>query len=242
MNASTLLASWLERWPAWARTDWALGLGAAVAALALLLWRAWRRPGARYDTRGDRFASAAPITDEQIALLNYLQQAFPDGAVLFRPRLAQFLSVRKSRRRLGAQQRLAESLVDFLICREDGKPLFAFEVDAFKSHDDPLLQHRAAEKNLMLKSAGIRLIRLKGAQTGWPPPEVLRLRLQAAQRTPTPQAQPSGFGSSEFGGSGFQSTGFGNSRMHDSSVMSLSQLMGVEPANGDPWSGLRKRS
>mgnify|MGYP000069373880 CR=1 FL=1 len=66
----------------------------------------------------------------------------------------------------------------------DGKPLFAFEVDAFRDPDDADIARSAAEKNRMLKSADIRLIRLKGALPNWPPAEILRMRLLAAQRTP----------------------------------------------------------
>ncbi|MFT3777952.1 MAG: DUF2726 domain-containing protein [Ottowia sp.] len=247
MDASSFFAPWLERWQALAGDGWGPAASTAIALLALaLLWRAVRRaprPRAPYDPRGDQFAYTAPITEEQIALLHYLQRAFPEGAVLFRPRLARFLAVRKSRQRLGAQQRLAEAQVDFLICAEDGKPLFAFEVDAFKDKDDPLLQREAAEKNLMLKTAGIRLIRLKGAHVNWPPPEILRLRMLAAQRTPGVEARPSGFGPSEFATSSFmEPSGFAHSRGAPSSVMGLSTLMGMEPVEGDPWANVRKRS
>ena len=104
----------------------------------MLMWNLARRPrdpravAQAYDASSDRFSQTAPINEEQVQLLRYLQQAFPDGAVLFRPRLARFLTVRKSSHRLGAQQRLADAQVDFLICADDGKPLFAFEVDAFR--------------------------------------------------------------------------------------------------------------
>ena len=248
MNASSLFGPWLERWSTLTGTEWALAASVAVALFALAQW--WRstrrapRPAADYDPRGDQFAYTAPIDEEQIALLHYLQRAFPEGAVLFRPRLARFLSVRKSRHRRGAQQRLAAMQVDFLIRGEDGKPLFAFEVDAFKDKDDPQQQQGAADKNLMLKTAGIRLIRLKGAQAQWPPPEILRLRMLAVQRAPVAEARPSGFGPSEFASSSLmESSGFGHSRGAPSSLMGMSTLMGMEPVEGgDPWSSVRKRS
>ena len=248
MDASSFFAPWLARWQALAGDGWGPAASTAVALVALaLLWRAVRRaprPQAAYDPRGDQFAYTAPIDEEQIALLHYLQRAFPEGAVLFRPRLARFLAVRRSRQRLGAQRRLAEAQVDFLICGEDGKPLFAFEVDAFKAKDDPLLQRDAAEKNLMLKTAGIRLIRLKGAHANWPPPEILRLRMLAVQRTPGVEARPSGFGPSEFATSSFmEPSGFAHSRAGaPSSVMGMSTLMGMEPVEGNAWAGVRKRS
>ena len=148
--------------------------------------------------------------------------------------------VRKSRHRLGAQQRLGDTHVDFLVCADDGKPLFAFEVDAFKAKGDAGLARSAAEKNGMLKGAGIRLIRLKGAQPQWPPPEVLRMRLLAAQRTPppAPEARPSGFEPSAFG----PPSDFAPSRSApDSGVMSLTGLMGLSASSDDPWASVRKR-
>lgn len=245
MNASNLFEPWLQRWPALASIDWVPALSTVVALLALtLLWRAIRRaprPPEAYDPRGDQFAYTAPITDEQIALLHYLQKAFPEGAVLFRPRLARFLAVRKSRQRQDAQHRLAQMKVDFLICAEDGKPLFAFEVDAFKEKDDPLMQRETADKNQMLKTAGIRLIRLKGAHANWPPPEVLRMRMLAVQRAPGPEARPSGFGPSEFATSSFGPSGFASSRDAHSSIMGMSTLMGMEPVEGNAWAAVRKR-
>ena len=195
-------SDWLASWAGLDGADAMPLVSTLVAVVALmLLWRVLRRGGAGgrrardYDASGDQFAQSAPINEEQVRLLHYLQQAFPDGAVLFQPRLARFLMVRKSRHRLDAQQRLGDTHVDFLVCADDGKPLFAFEVDAFKAKGDAGLARSAAEKNGMLKSAGIRLIRLKGAQPQWPPPEVLRMRLLAAQRTPppAPEARPSGF-------------------------------------------------
>jgi hypothetical protein len=220
-----------------------VGTLAAVAAL-MVLWRVvrGRQAGSGYDASADQFLQTAPITEEQVRLLHYLQQAFADGVVLFRPRLARFLMVRRSRRRLEAQRRLAEAQVDFLVCADDGKPLFAFEVDAFKQRDDPELARGAAEKNLMLKSAGIRLIRLKGALSNWPAPEVLRERLLAAQRTPGPgaDARASGFSPSGFGRSSFGHTDFVPSRGVESGVMSLTGLMGLTPAE-NPWESVRKR-
>ena len=241
---------WLSRWPELADGRWTPLFSTVVALMLLTLWWGLARrrpargndPAPDYDASADRFAQTAPISEEQVQLLHYLQKAFPDGAVLFRPRLSRFLTVRASRHRMGAQQRLAGAQIDFLVCADDGKPLFAFEVDAFKDKDDAAFARGATEKNLMLKSAGIRLIRLKGALPQWPPPEVLRLRLLAAQRPPPPQseARPSGFSPSGFGPSSFSHTDFSPSRSADSGVMGLTGLMGLQPAD-DPWGDVRKR-
>ena len=259
----------LSAWREWGGAVTMNGLVLAVALALLLvavlmLWwrgnyRARREPVA---DAGNRFAARPPITDEQVALLRYLQAAFPDGAVLFRPRLSTFLNVRAGRDRAEARYWLDRRRVDFLLCADDGKPLYAFEIDSLHERDDPHAQRRLAEKNRALRTAGIRLIRFKGALASWPPPEVLRERVMAAAR-PVPAA--SGFGDSGFAASGFAPSGFspttdygssgftatggfqasqpGSSQGPYSSVMSLTDLMRLQPANeDDPWSGVRKRS
>lgn len=248
---------WLVQWwpaPGAGTSSWAPLIATGLALIGLMLW--WTRlrrspPGAAalpdYDRSADQFAATAPMTEEQVRLLQYLQRAFPDGVVLFRPRLARFLTVRSTRLRRGAQQRLAASQVDYLVCSDDGKPLFAFEVDAGKAEPDPDLTRQSADKNAMLKSAGIRLVRLKGAAPQLPPPGVLRLRLLAAQRAPAPaaasasaapRAQPSGFAGSGFG----PPSDFVASRSAGhSGVMSLTGLMGLHGQGEDPWASVRKR-
>ena len=238
-------------------------VAAALGILVLtLVWLAWpRKPRAAGDphvSASARFAAMAPINEEQVALLRYLHQAFPEGAVLFRPLLGRFLTVRAGNDRTAARQWLDHARVDFLLCDEEGRPLYAFEVDLLRTRDDPLAQRRLAEKNHALRTAGIRLIRFKGALASWPQPEVLRERVLAAAR-PT----PSGFGASGYANSGFtragdESSGFAPSgftpsgfegSQHEraasvpSGVMSLTDLARLAPANAEnPWADLRKRS
>lgn len=241
----------------------ALALLLLLTALVALWWRgnhpSQREPGM---DASNRFSSHPPITDEQVALLRYLQRAFPDGAVLFRPRLSYFMNVRAGRDRSEARRWLSMRRVDFLLCADDGKPLYAFEVDSLHDHEDRHAQRRLAEKNRALRTAGIRLIRFKGALASWPPPEVLRERVMAAAR---PAPMNTGFGDSGFAPSGFStSTGYENSGFANSGhaassgfqasqpgssqgpysgVMSLTDLMRLQPANeDDPWSSVRKRS
>ena len=254
MNIDKL--DWLAHWwpsPGAGLAGWAPLISTAVALLSLmLLWSAVRRRGPHapavpdYDSSADQFACTAPLSEEQVQLLQYLQRAFPEGAVLFRPPLSRFLAVRSTRQRRGAQQRLAAAQVDYLVCGDDGTPRFAFDVDAGKTAGDPALARQSADKNAMLKSAGIRLVRLKGAAPQLPPPEVLRMRLLAAQRAPAdgsvparpaPRAQASGFAASGFG----PPSDFVPSRSAGhSGVMSLTGLMGLTSAD-DPWGGVRKR-
>lgn len=238
----------------------AAALAALLVALASLWWP--RKPRAVAERPVDaatHFAAMAPINEEQAALLRYLNQAFPDGAVLFRPLLARFLTVRAGPDRNAARQWLMHARVDFLLCDEDGRPRHAFEIDLLRTRDDPLVQRRLAEKNRALRSAGIRLIRFKGALASWPPPEVLRERVLAAAR-PTPSGfgasgyatsgfarsgdEPSGFAPSGFTPSGYEGSSRAPAAGAPSGVMSLTDLADLAPASADddPWSTVRKRS
>ena len=225
---------------------------ALVVLLLALLWLGWPRksqPAAEQHVSASvRFAAMAPISEEQVLLLRYLHRAFPEGAVLFRPLLGRFLTVRAGHDRTAARRWLDHARVDFLLCDDEGRPLYAFEVDLLRTRDDPLAQRRLAEKNHALRTAGIRLIRFKGALSSWPQPEVLRERVLAAAR-PT----PSGFGASGYATSGFarageEPSGFDGSPPERvagtaSGVMSLTDLAGLAPPEGDnPWAGVRKRS
>lgn len=247
---------WLAVLPDWPSGPWApvLTLVATLLAMMLLAF-VWRRPLPQRQKSGDshhhdRYASTAPISEEQVAILRYLHTAFPDGAVLFRPCLSRFVVVRACRDITRTREQLARGHVDFLICSEDGEPVFAFAIDAFRDQDDTQAAQEAAELNRVLRSAGIRLIRLKGAQALWPPPEVLRMRLLAVRRPPMPAeaaARPSTPSTStpsvlpDFASSGPATRPFAP----DSDVMGLSTLMALTPARADdaddPWACVRKR-
>ncbi len=231
----------------------ATGSPLLAAALALLLLAlvglALRRPRAvaEHLSASSRFSAMAPMTEEQAALLRYLQAAFPDGAVLFRPLLARFLTVRAGDDRQGARAWLGHARVDFLLCGEDGKPLYAFEVDVLRTREDAAVQRRLAEKNHALRSAGIRLIRFKGALASWPPPAALRERVLAT-RTAAPAEGGSGFTASGYARSGFvpssfEPSGFGPSQFERAAMARSSDLVKLAPGDpGNPWRDLRKRS
>jgi hypothetical protein len=250
MDLSIFSALLPGRWPAWTHGPWVLSIAGAVALLLLLwLWRALRRRARRqpagYDIRFDLFARTPPINSEQVGLLHYLQEAFAEEVVLYRPRLSHFLTPRKSRQHRAALLRLVEEQVDFLICDKSGKPKYAFDVDPPKATHDALLKRAQAEKNLILKTAGVRLVRLKGAYTHWPPPEVLRQRMMSERKTaPSAQGPASGFAPSEFANPKFAQSTFGDSRYmppSPSSTMGLSTLMGVPQDESNPWATTRKR-
>lgn len=248
--------SWLTRLlPASPAAWWTLG-GAIAVLLLALVWRA-RRGRAPAPVAPDpevqsanRYAGVAPINDEQVALLRYLQTAFPDGAVLFRPRLGRFMTLRSGGDRVAARQWLGRTYVDFLLCGDDGKPLYAFEIDLLRQRDDERAQQRLTEKYRALRSAGIRMIRFKGALATWPEPEVLRERVLAVARPVVSGFGANGLGNSALGHSRIEPSGFGPSRGGGrsriegvSSMMSLSDLAPLGAAGGNnAWSSVGKRS
>lgn len=233
-----LLLSAQQTLPAW---SWLLPTAAGAIIVLLLVWllrlmhrsqsRKMQALAARPLGDSYRFAAMSPITAEQVDLLQYLQQAFPDGAVLFRPRLGHFLSVRSGARRIEARERLHALRIDYLLCGEDGKPLYAFEIDMLRGQDEPEQQKVLVEKNRMLRSAGIRMIRFRGAVSSWPEPEKLRERVLAAG-----SPLHSGFGASGYAASGFTPTGFAESRMDSQGRVRY----GADPNN--PWADTKKRS
>ena len=243
---------WLESLGLGPELAWALLASAVVLLLVVVLMRVRDsgKPSAGKERPLDanyRFVAMRPISNDEVHLLQYLQEAFPDGAVLFRPRLAQFLSVRAGPKRSYARRRLDEMRIDFLLCTDDGKPLYGFEIDLLRNRDDPLLQQQLVEKNRVLRSAGIRMIRFKGSVASWPPPSQLRDRVLA---TGAPSSG-SGFEASRFASpSGFAPSGFAGTTEGarlatvSSGVLSLSDLQPLAPSGPrpDPWSDTRKRS
>lgn len=167
-----------------------------LAMIAALAW--WLRqrqqpaPSAQPLAESDRFAAVAALSPVQLDLLAYLYRAFPGRPVLVRAALTQLVSVRAAQDRLSAQRRLADHLVDFVVCTREGRAVYAFELDA--AHDDPdQAASDAQEKNRVLKSAGIRLVRLKRSAQQMPAPDEFRRQLRTAELPPAgvaPTAQP----------------------------------------------------
>lgn len=170
--------------------SWLWPIMAVVLLLALATWWQRGRSGAAADALGpdDRFAPAVAISPAESALLDYLVRAFPGRAVLFRCPLSRMVVVRRTNRRLAAQQRLTEHTVDYTVCNREGRPVYAFELDAVHADVDEAA-HDAAEKHRVLKTAGIRLIRLKRSTRDLPAPQEFRRQLRAAA-LPPPDATP----------------------------------------------------
>ena len=109
-----------------------------LAVVAALAWRWWQQQAARATApalaANDRFGAVAAISPVLWEVLRYLNNAFPGRPVLFRAGLSQLVTVRQAQSRLAAQQRLAQHVVDYVVCNRDGKAVYAFELDA--AHED----------------------------------------------------------------------------------------------------------
>ena len=159
-----------------------IGLLLAVVLLAGLGYFWWQRreaPAGGGFGRNDRFKSAAALSAAEMELRDYLVRAFPRRAVLFRVALSHLVAVRKTDSRVSAQQRLAEHSVDYVVCNRDGHPVYAFELDALHTNADEAALD-AREKHRVLKTAGVRLIRLKRSTRHLPPADEFRRQLRAA--------------------------------------------------------------
>lgn len=152
-------------------------------------WQNYGPHGSAPLSKSDRFAPAPALSAVEMELLNYLVRAFPGRAVLFRTALSQIVTVRKSENRLSAQQRLTEHSIDYVVCNRDGRPIYAFELDALHQSADEAAQD-AREKHRVLKSAGIRLIRLTRTTRDLPDPNDFRRHLRTAELTPDGQPAP----------------------------------------------------
>ena len=126
----------------------------------------------------NRYAIEEAISPAHISLLMYLRDAFPRRAVLFRPRLDQIVGVRHSENRQQALDQLAEHVVDFVVCAPDGKAEHLFDVRIRSANIDENQQRReTAFKTKVLKTVGLRLLRIQRSVSKLPPPEEFASRL-----------------------------------------------------------------
>lgn len=213
---------------------WA-GVGALLLATLLAYWRRGQR-GAT-SSNGDRYAAKALLTPAQAELMAYLQTAFPNQPVLAQVPLDKIVSVRRAASESRANARLASFEADFVVCDENCKAAFVFDVEAYRAGDARSAQQESLVKNRILKSAGIRLIYIKESSRKMPSPNDFRLKLSLAALVSRSEAKDTARQQLE------QRMA---SRVHEhqpsefreSEVMGMSGLMGLHGRPGDeadPW-------
>jgi hypothetical protein len=160
----------------------------AVAVLALVAAGVWayRRYNDTSSGRDDRYTPERILTPEQVSMLDYLHDTFPGQVVLPQVKLKNMLSIRRASDRGRAQKRL-EQLVDYVVCGEDGRPMFAFDIEQFHLSNAKAKSHQVKLKNRVLKTAGVRFLFLKNGIHRMPSPDEFRKQLDLAV---LPQPKP----------------------------------------------------
>ena len=207
---------------------WSITLGVTLAlALAGLAFWAYRRHGLKASGRDDRYAPERLLTPEQVHMLDYLRDTFPDQVVLPNLQLKDMLSVRRSSAPLRAKDRLRHLRVDFVVCGFDGRPVFAFDIEQYQLSDAKAKARQVQLKNRILKTAGVRFLLLKDGIHRMPSPADFRqqLNLAALPRPPSKSEQTESVRQqlesklAEFD-TRYRTTGF-----RDSDIMDMSSLM-----------------
>jgi hypothetical protein len=214
-----------------------IGFLLAVVLVAVGVW-VYRRYFRKVSGREDRYTPERILSPEQVAMLDYLRETFPDQVVLPNVALRDMLSVRRSSDHQRAKQRLQAQKVDFAVCDAEGRAVFAFDVEQYHLSDAKAKNHQVKIKNRILKTAGVRFLFLKNSTHRMPSPNDFRRQLDLAA-LPRPKSQDSDHSAesvrqqleskfSQFDNLAFPSTGF-----KESEVMGLSGLMGLGEAKAD---------
>jgi len=206
----------------------AFAVALALVGLGVWMYRRYRRTPSGRD---DRYTPERILTTEQVHMLDYLQDTFPGQVVLPNMLLKDMLSIRSAGDRQKAEERLRRQRVDFVVCGEDGRPMFAFDIEQYHLSNAKAKAHQVKMKNRILKSAGVRFVFLKNGIHRMPSPAEFRKQLNLAE-LPRPKSREEEDRQSvrqqlESQMSDFDklypATGF-----NDSEVMGLSGLMDLE--------------
>jgi intracellular sulfur oxidation DsrE/DsrF family protein len=170
-------------------------------------------------------------------MLDYLRDTFPTQVVLPNMPLKDLLSVRRSSNHQRAKERLQNQRVDFVVCGEDGRPVFAFDVEQYHLSNAKAKAHQVKLKNRILKTAGVRFLFLKNSIHRMPAPNDFRRQLDLAA-LPRPKQQEAEQGESmrqqlESKMSEYDTLVYPNTGFRESEVMGLSGLMGLGEAKAD---------
>jgi len=214
-----------------------VALWLVIAAAVLGFWKFVRIP-----PRGnDRYVAEALLTPAQAILLQYLQTAFPGQVVLPNVPLNQIVSIRQAANRRRAKEKLDLFQVDFVVCADSGKAAFAFDVEAYRTGDKSMAQNDADIKNRILKSAGIRLVYIKGRSSQLPTPNEFRQKLSLAALA-EPQEPRHSIRQRLDEHLSRRDSEFRPSEFRESEVMGISGLMALDsqlPDPLDPWRSSR---
>lgn len=157
----------------------------ALVVLGVLVYRRFFRQGSG---REDRYTPERILTPEQVTMLDYLRDTFPHQVVLPNMPLKDMLSIRRASDPHRARERLHKQKVDFVVCGDDGRPMFAFDVEQYHLSNAKAKAHQVKMKNRILKTAGVRFLLLKNGIHRMPSPADFRQQLNLAA-LPQPKAR-----------------------------------------------------
>ena len=212
-----------------------IAFAVALALVALGVW-VYRRYFRKASGRDDRYTPERILTPEQVVMLDYLRDTFPHQVVLPNMPLRDLLSVRRSSDHKRAKERLRQHRVDFVVCGEDGRPMFAFDVEQYHLSNAKAKAHQVKLKNRILKTAGVRFLFLKNGIHRMPSPADFRQQLNLAalpqpkvkeEAAPESVRQQLESKLSEFDQL-YPATGF-----QDSEVMGMTGLMSLDDEQAD---------
>jgi hypothetical protein len=170
--------------------------GLMLLTTGVAAWWCARKPVASLN---DRYTAEPLIVREQVAVLDHLTKNFPGQVVMPNVLLCSMLSTRRAANHQRAKERLGDQKVDFVVCGEDGEPLFAFDLERHHLSDAETKAHQADTKKRILKTAGVRLVHMQSSTHRMPTPDALREQLNLAalpqpqlNRRATDSGQPSG--------------------------------------------------
>jgi hypothetical protein len=155
----------------------AIAVGLMLLGLGVGAWLYTRRPASGLD---DRYTAEPLIAREQMAMLEYLIKTFPGQVVAPNVPLRNMLSVRRASNRKRAEERLNHLKVDFVVCGDDGRPLFAFDTEQYHRSESADKVQQAKVKTRLLKTAGVRLVYVKPNINRMPSPDAFRQQLNLA--------------------------------------------------------------
>ncbi len=213
----------------------AILIGLLLVAAGVFAWLYTRQQGSG---RNDRYTPEKLVEKDQAKMLDYLRDTFPGQVVIPNVPLKVMLSIRQAADRKRAEQRLQQHKVDYVVCAEDGRPAFAFDVEQYHLSNAKAKAFQAKIKNRILKTAGVRLVYLKDGLHRMPTPADFRAQLnlaalpqpelkrRASDRDSVKQQLESRI--SEF------DTLHGHSEFKESEVMGLSGLMELDEMLGRP--------
>ena len=161
----------------------AILIGLTLLSAAVVAWLYARSPALSLN---DRYAAEPLLVREQMVMLDYLTKTFPGQIVVPHVLLRNMLSVRRAASPQQAKERLGDQKVDFVVCGEDGRPLFAFDITQHHLSDAAIKANQAKVKNRMLKTADVRLVHLESNINRLPTPDDFREQLNMAA-LPRPQ-------------------------------------------------------